>query len=97
MNPRLLLAASLAALAGCSSVSIGVGLPIGHIGSIGVGVSSDGRVHGGATVGSGGVNVGVSGSGRLDKDKPRPKSVVAPEGAASAAAAEAAASAPATQ
>jgi hypothetical protein len=85
---RLPLIAAVAALAGCSSVSIGVGLPIGHIGGISVGVSSDGRVHGGAQVGSGAVNVGVSGSGRLDSGKPRPQ---APAEAASAAAAASAA------
>ena len=60
----------VAALSGCSGISIGIGLPIGGLGSVGVSVGSDGRVGGNVTVGSGGVVVGVGGTAQL----PPPKS-----------------------
>ncbi len=59
------LLASAGLLAACSSVGVGISLPIPGIGSIGVGGTSDGRVSGGVTVGSGAVRVGVGASGRL--------------------------------
>lgn len=52
-------------LAACSSVGIGISLPIPGVGSIGVGGTSDGRVSGGVSVGSGPLRVGVGASGRL--------------------------------
>ncbi len=63
-----LLTASLASagfLAACANVGVGISLPIPGVGSIGVGGTSDGRVSGGVTVGSGPVRVGVGASGRL--------------------------------
>jgi hypothetical protein len=69
-----------ALLAGCSSVHIGIGLPIPGIGSIGVG--SDGRVSGGVNVGTGAVSVGVGGTTQL------PRSAEAPASAASGVAAK---------
>ncbi len=68
--PRLrLLACSsvLALLGGCAGIHIGVGLPIGRIGGVGVSVGSDGRVSGSVGVGSGGVSVGVGGSAQLPR------------------------------
>jgi hypothetical protein len=83
MKARTALGALLAALlAGCSSIHIGIGLPIPGIGSVGVGVGSDGRVSGGVTVGTGAVSVGVGGSTQL------PRSAEAPASAASGAAAK---------
>ncbi len=61
----LLLAA--AGLPGCAGVNIGLGLPVGGLGSVGVSVGSDGRVSGGVAVGRGGVSVGVGGSAPLPK------------------------------
>ncbi len=63
--PRLgagLLAAAV--LAGCAA-GAGISIPIGRVGSIGVGVDSDGRVSGGVAVGRGGVTVGVGGAAQL--------------------------------
>ncbi len=57
----------LVALAGCSGISVGIGLPIGGIGGVGVSVGSDGRVSGSVGVGSGGVSVGVGGTAQLPK------------------------------
>lgn len=68
-----------ALLAGCTGVHIGVGLPIGHIGGVGVSVGSDGRVSGSVGLGSGGVSVGVGGSTQL------PRSAAPAASAASAA------------
>ena len=80
MKARAAVGALLAALlAGCSSIHIGIGLPIPGIGSVGVGVGSDGRVSGGVSVGTGAVSVGVGGSAQL------PRSADAPASAASAA------------
>ena len=80
MKARLTGSALLAALlAGCSSVHIGIGLPIPGLGSIGVGVGSDGRVSGGVSVGTGAVSVGVGGSTQL------PRAADSPASAASAA------------
>lgn len=52
---------------GCTGISIGIGLPIGGIGGVGVSVGSDGRVSGSVGVGTGGVSVGVGGSAQLPK------------------------------
>lgn len=54
-------------LVGCSGISIGIGLPIGGFGSVGVSLGGDGRVSGSVGVGSGGVSVGVGGSAQLPK------------------------------
>lgn len=88
--PVLLLGAT-ALLAACSSVRVGVGLPIGRIGGASVSVGSDGSVGGTVGVGSGGVSVGVGASGRLPEkteksDKPAAKAAEPAASAASAAA-----------
>ncbi|MDO9092775.1 MAG: hypothetical protein Q7U99_09130 [Rubrivivax sp.] len=68
LSSRLLLAAAAAALlAGCANMSVGIGLPIGRIGGVGVSVGGDGRVGGSVGVGSGGVAVGVGASGQLPR------------------------------
>ena len=56
---------AVASLAGCANFSIGIGLPIGSIGGLGVSVDSDGRVGGTVGVGTGPVSVGVGGSTQL--------------------------------
>lgn len=61
----LALLAAQSILAGCANFSIGIGLPIGGIGGVGVSVGSDGRVGGTVGVGSGPVSVGVGGSTQL--------------------------------
>ena len=61
----LAVTAALSALAGCANFSIGIGLPIGGIGGVGVSVRSDGRVGGTVGVGTGPVSVGVGGSTQL--------------------------------
>ncbi len=58
-------ALGLLMLAGCTSVGIGLSLPIGGLGGISIGMGSDGRVSGGVSVGSGGVNVGVGGTAQM--------------------------------
>lgn len=85
---------TVALLAACSSVRVGVGLPIGRIGGASVSVGSDGSVGGTVGVGSGGVAVGVGASGRLPEKKAEPAQAQTAEAAASAASAAAAASAP---
>ena len=52
-------ATAVAAVIGCANVGIGLSLPIGRIGGVGVSVGGDGQVGVGAGVGSGGVQVGV--------------------------------------
>ncbi len=69
----------LPVLSACSNIGLGISIPIGSIGSIGVGVGSDGRASGGVSVGRGGVSVGVGGTA----DLPRPDTAP-PEPAASA-------------
>lgn len=59
--------AVLLVLAGCSGISIGIGLPIGGFGGVGVSVGSDGRVGGSVGVGRGAVSVGVGGTAQLPK------------------------------
>jgi hypothetical protein len=53
-----------ALLMSCSSVGIGMTIPIG-IGGVSVGINSDGTVSGGVGIGTGGVSVGVGGTARL--------------------------------
>lgn len=60
-------AAVVAGLTACSSVGFGVSFPIGGVGGVGVGVSSDGRVGGSVGVGTGNVSVGVGGSTTLPR------------------------------
>jgi hypothetical protein len=78
-------------LAGCTSVGIGLSLPIGGLGGISIGVGSDGRMSGGVSLGSGGVSVGVGGTAQMlpPQDPARSRaaasSASAPESAASAA------------
>ena len=59
------LAAAVATLAGCANFSVGLGLPIGGLGGVGVSVGSDGRVGGTVGVGTGPVSVDVGGSTQL--------------------------------
>ena len=59
-------------LSACSSIGLGISLPIGGIGSIGVGVAGDGRVSGGVAVGRGGASVGVGGTADLPRSVPTP-------------------------
>lgn len=82
-----------ALLAACSSVRVGVGLPIGRIGGASVSVGSDGSVGGTVGVGSGGVSVGVGASGRLPEKKTEPAQAQSADAPASAASAAQAASA----
>ena len=82
---RIALVWAVTLLAACSGISIGIGLPIGGLGSLGVSVGSDGVVGGGVAVGRGGVSVGVGGSTRL----PQRTDEVAPSSAAASAAATA--------
>ncbi len=84
-------AIAVLALAGCTSVGIGLSLPIGGIGGVSIGLGSDGRVSGGVSVGGGGVSVGVGGTGQLPPRDPfvrgrsAEQAASAPESAASAA------------
>lgn len=66
-------------LAACSSIGLGISVPIGGIGSIGVGVGSDGRVSGGVSVGRGGVSVGVGGTADLPRPTPADPAASAPK------------------
>lgn len=90
-SAAVLLLGAAALLAACSSVRVGVGLPIGRIGGASVSVGSDGSVGGTVGVGSGGVSVGVGASGRLPEktaksDKPAAQAAEPAAAAASAAA-----------
>ncbi len=62
------------ALGGCASYQLGIGLPIGNVGGFGVSIGSDGSVDGIVGIGTGGVSVGVGGSGRLPRQAARPAS-----------------------
>jgi hypothetical protein len=64
---------ALVCLAGCSSIGIGISLPIGGLGSVGVSVGSDGRVGGSVSAGRAGVSVGVGGTAELPQPKPDDK------------------------
>jgi hypothetical protein len=81
---RLHLIASLLALAGllaaCANVGVGIRLPIPGVGSIGIGGTSDGRVSGGVSVGTGGARVDVGASGRLPAPAPAASAASAPAG-----------------
>lgn len=70
MKSHLACLIGIAALSGCSSLGIGVSIPIGGPFGVGVGVGSDGRVGGSVGVGVGGVGVGVGGSTQLPKRDP---------------------------
>lgn len=80
-------------LAGCTSVGVGIALPIPGVGSVGVSVDSSGRVGGGVSVGTGGVHVGIGGTAQLPPpERPKPErsepvahGASAPAGAASGA------------
>lgn len=65
--PVLLLAGGLGA---CSSVGVGIGVPVGPVG-VGVSVGSDGRIGGSVGVSRGGVGVGVGGT--LPRGRPAPR------------------------
>ena len=62
-----MLATALFALQACANIgaSVGIGFPIGGLGSIGVSVGSGGRVGGSVGVGAGGASVGVGTYGQL--------------------------------
>lgn len=49
-------------MSGCSSIGLGVSVPIGPFGSISIGGNSNGGVSVGAGVGAGGASVGVGGT-----------------------------------
>jgi hypothetical protein len=87
LSPGWFLAPLALWLAGCAGVGVGVGIsvPLPGVGSVGVSGSSDGRVSGGVSVGTGNVRVDVGASGRL----PRPETARPAEPAASAASAPA--------
>ena len=57
--------------AGCANMgsSIGLTLPIGNFGGVGVSLGSDGRVGGSVGVGAGGATVSVGTSGQLPSKK----------------------------
>jgi hypothetical protein len=81
MKRHLLLPAALAVaglLAACGTVGVGISLPIPGIGSIGVGGTSDGRVSGGVSVGTGNARVDVGASGRLPAPAPAASAASAP-------------------
>ena len=59
-------------LSACSHIGFGISLPIGGIGSMGVGVGGDGRVSGGVAVGRGGASVGVGGTLDPSRSAPAP-------------------------
>ncbi|MBA4178812.1 MAG: hypothetical protein C0505_19990 [Leptothrix sp. (in: Bacteria)] len=70
MLPASAAVAAMALLAGCANFSIGIGLPIGGIGGVGVSVGSDGRVDGSVAVGTGPVTVGAGVSTQLPPAEP---------------------------
>jgi hypothetical protein len=72
MTQLALLATVALGVSACSSIGLGISIPVGGIGSIGVGVGSDGRVNGGVVVGRGGVSVGVGGTADLPRRAPEP-------------------------
>lgn len=63
---------AVAVLAGCANMTTGIGisLPIGGFGSIGVGVNSNGTVGGSVGVGAGPATVSVGTSGQLPSAAP---------------------------
>lgn len=69
-------------LAGCSGISsgisIGIGLPIGGLGGVGVSVGSDGRVSGNVGVGTGHGSVRVGGSAQLPRTSEQAASAPSP-------------------
>ncbi len=74
------LAIGIFALQGCANMgtSIGIGFPIGGLGSVGVSVGSGGRVGASVGVGVGGVSVGVGTSGELPSSS-KPEEAKKPE------------------
>ncbi len=66
------LALAVLGLSACSSIGLGISVPIGGIGSIGVGVGGDGRVSGGVAVGRGGASVGIGGTLDPSRSTPAP-------------------------
>jgi hypothetical protein len=62
-----LLAGVCLALSGCAHIGggIGISLPIGPFGSVGVNLNSDGRVGGSIGIGVGGASISVGTSGKL--------------------------------
>lgn len=69
---RLVALLCVPVLTACASIGLGINIPIGGIGSVGVGVGSDGRMSGGVAVGRGGVSVGVGGTADLPRRPPEP-------------------------
>lgn len=67
--------ATLLALGACSSVGIGISLPVGGLGHVGVSVDGAGRVGAQVGVGVGGARVGVGGTAQIPQGeaaKPAP-------------------------
>lgn len=64
------LASVCLALSGCAHIGggIGISIPIGPFGSVGVNLVSDGRVGGSVGVGYGGASVSVGTSGKLPNE-----------------------------
>lgn len=93
MKPRAAgMALAACGLVGCTSIGVGLSIPIGGIGGVSIGVGSDGRVSGGASVGTGGVSVGVGGTARLPPEQPVRGRSTAPAASAAESAASAASS-----
>jgi hypothetical protein len=85
------------ALAGCSTVGVGVSLPIPGMGGVGVSVDSSGRIGGGVTVGGRAGSVTIGGSGRLPDGKKDDKKGDNKKAPSAADPADPAASAPTTR
>jgi hypothetical protein len=98
MKPRAVgLVVAALSLVGCTSIGVGLSIPIGGLGGVSIGVGSDGRVSGGVSVGGGGVSVGVGGSTQLPPPQdPAVRSRAAAPAASAASAAANAASAAST-
>jgi hypothetical protein len=69
---RLIVVLSAFFVSGCANIgtSIGLSLPVGNIGGVGVSIGSDGRIGGSVGVGAGGGSVSVGTSGQLPAKKP---------------------------
>lgn len=94
MKPRAAgLALAACGLVGCTSIGVGLSIPIGGIGGVSIGMGSDGRVSGGVSVGTGGVSVGVGGTAQLPPPDQPVRSRSAASAPSAASAAESAASA----
>lgn len=78
MSRCLALVGLAAGLAACSSVGLGISLPLGRIGGVGVTIDSAGRVGAGVSVGAGHATVGVGGSVQIPPAADPPASASRP-------------------